>query len=53
MMKITCTLEAIQTVLHKNREIEVDRGVLVLKHEKGRKLLLEESSSAPPCDLEG
>ena len=32
--------------------MEVDRDVLVLKREKDRLRLLEESSSAPPCDLD-
>ena len=32
--------------------MEVDRGVLVLKRETDRLRLQEESSSAPPCDLE-
>ena len=50
-MKITCTLESLQNVLHE-KQIEDDRGVLVLKREKDRLLLLEECSSAPPCDLE-
>ena len=50
-MKITCTLESLQNVFHE-KQMEVDRGVLVLKREKDRLRLLEECSSAPPCDLE-
>ena len=50
-MKITCTLESLQNVLHE-KQMEVDRGVLVLKREKDRLWLLEECSYAPSCDLE-
>ena len=49
-MKITCTLEPLQNAFHE-KQMEVDRGVLVLKREKDRSRLLE-CSSAPPCDLE-
>ena len=51
MMKITCTLETLQNVFHE-KKMEVDRGVLVSSVEKDRLRLLEECSSAPPCDLE-
>ena len=50
-MKITCTLECLQNVLHE-KQMEVDRGVLVLKCEENRIQLLEDCSSVPPCDLE-
>ena len=51
MMKITCTLEPLQKVMHET-QIEEDRGFLMLKREESSILLLEECSSAPPCDLE-
>ena len=37
-MKITCTLESLQNVLHE-KQIEDDRGVLVLMREKDRLLV--------------
>ena len=51
MMKITCTLEPLQKVMHET-QIGDDRGVMVPKREESSILLLEECSSAPPCDLE-
>ena len=41
----------LQNVLHEKQRAD-DRGVLVLKREKDRLLLLEECSSAPPCEHE-
>ena len=40
-----------QNVFHE-KQMEVDRGVLVLKRDKNRLRLLEECLSAPSCDLE-
>ena len=40
-----------QKVLHQ-KQMEVDRGVLVLKREENRIQLLEDCSSVPPCDLQ-
>ena len=51
-MKITCTLESLQNVFHGKKQMEVDRGVLALKCEKDRKRMLEQCSSALPCDFE-
>ena len=42
---------SLQNIIHE-KQMEVDRCVLVLKRERDRLRLLEECSSAPPRDLE-
>ena len=42
---------SLQNIIHE-KQMEVDRGVLVLKREKNKLRLLEECSLAPPRDLE-
>ena len=44
-------LESLQSVIHQ-KQMKVDRGVVVLKSEKNKLRLFEECSFAPPRDLE-